>query len=150
MQIFICFTLRLCGVPSATRFINVMFVFTPITGKISDDLPIHTSIKAPSALVGKQRKIQKPIRMAASWNIGVATVMVGKNLNITHSVLKHLNVEFHKEVYVKKHTVLTIIMIRSEDNQFKMQVTLKYFQETEEQLQAKSVCIRNHPYRLYF
>ena len=93
-----------------------MPAFTHIIGKTSDDHLTSMSMRAHSALAGKPKRIQRPTRTAASLSTGVAPATDGRNLSIIHKATRRWSAVLPKMKFVRRVTVLTITMRRSEES----------------------------------
>lgn len=82
LPISTCFTSRLYGAHTVMPLMQEMRAFTLITGKISEESLILSSMKENSALNGRQKISFKHMPMAAKMNIDVASLMDGKSKSI--------------------------------------------------------------------
>ena len=124
--------LKRFGVRIVSKSIRETYVFTLITGKISDANLISTSMNEFSANFGKPKRMLRHIKMVANWSTDVKCLMAGKKSNTIQILTKPRSVEFSKMVFARKPTVLTIIQNKKDDIRYRLQ-HINYIQEIEGQ-----------------
>lgn len=77
--IFTCFISKQYGVRSLRKIIKEINASMLTIGRISEDSHILLNTIIHNVLLGKQRKIQKHIKMDVNLSIDVDIVMVGKS-----------------------------------------------------------------------